>query len=110
MEATKRYVATLEKQVLVYESGFQSGGTNQPPPGIQGQVIVVSTNWNFVIVDMLPEGNLIPLTDLNVQRDSKFIGKVRVSEIMKSQRFAVAEILQDWKQKTPIATGDYVFY
>jgi hypothetical protein len=58
---------------------------------------------------MLPEAGLIPMTDLTVQREDKLVGKVRVSEIRKEQRIAVAEVLSEYFQLMPVK-GDVVFY
>jgi hypothetical protein len=106
LEATKRYAEKLERELAVRQVG---GVTNAPPPGLQGQIVFVNTNWNFVVVDVLPEGRLYSLTDLTIQRKDKLVGKVRVSEVISDRNFAVAEILPDWAQSAP-QKGDYVFY
>jgi hypothetical protein len=103
--ASTRYVQKLEKDLGDCLRGPSEGMT----PGLQGQIIVVNTNWNFVLVDMLPEAHLVPMTDLTVQRGDKLVGKVRVSEVIRDRRFAFGEILPDWQQ-VPVAAGDYVFY
>lgn len=107
LEATKRYVEKLQREL----AGCMSGGsdTNTPPPGIRGQIVVVNTNWNFVVMDVIPDTKVIPLTDLTVQRADKLVGKVRVSAVVADRNFAVGEILPDWQQAAP-AKGDYVFY
>jgi uncharacterized coiled-coil protein SlyX len=109
LDATKNYVKKLEKELAIVRRGGGDGGSNAPPPGIQGQILAVNDRWNFVVMDVLPQGHMYPLTDLTVQRDSQLIGKVRVSEVLTEQNFAVGEILRDWQQ-TPVAVGDYVFY
>ena len=104
--ATKRYVEKLQKELAVCQGG---GDTNTPPPGLQGQIVFVNTNWNFVVVDVMPQGKVVPLTDLIIQRNDKLVGKVRVSEVLADRNFAVGEILSDWAQSSP-EKGDYVFY
>lgn len=106
MEATKRYVEKLQKDLESCLRGPTEGGQT---PGLQGQVLVVNTNWNFVVVDILPDAKLTPMTDLTVQREDKLVGKVRISEVIRDRRFAFGEVLPDWQQ-LPIAKGDYVFY
>ncbi len=107
LDATKRYVEKLQKDLAVCQGG---GDTNAPPPGLQGQILLVNTNWNFVVVDVLPPpAKIIPLTDLTIQRKDKLIGKLRVSEVIADRNFAVGEILLDWQQSPP-KKGDYVFY
>jgi hypothetical protein len=107
LEATKRFVEKLQKDLASMMHGFSE--SNAPPPGLQGRIVVVNTNWNFVVMDMIPEGRMIPLSDLTVQRNDKLVGKIRVSEVLAEQRFAFGEILMDWQQM-PVAKGDYVFY
>lgn len=107
LEATKRFVEKLQKDLASCLHG--PSDSNAPPPGLQGRILVVNTNWNFVVMDMMAEARMIPLTDLTVQRNDKLVGKIRVSEVMAEQRFAFGEILMDWQQ-LPVAKGDYVFY
>lgn len=107
LEATKRFVEKLQKDLASIMHGFTE--SNAPPPGLQGQILIVNTNWNFVVMDIMPEGRMIPMTDLTIQRADKLVGKVRISEVMMERRFAFGEILMDWQQ-VPIAKGDYVFY
>lgn len=107
LEATKRFVEKLQKELATITQGFSD--SNAPPPGLQGRILVVNTNWNFVIMDMMAEARMIPMTELTVQREDKLVGKVRVSEVLMEQRFALGEILVDWQQ-LPLVKGDYVFY
>ncbi len=107
LTATKRFVEKLQKDLATCLHG--PSDSNAPPPGLQGKILVVNTNWNFVVMDMTAEARMIPLTDLTVQREDKLVGKVRVSEVMMEQRFAFGEILGDWQQM-PLSKGDYVFY
>lgn len=105
---SKRYIKKLEKDLAVCYSGA-SGETNALPPGLRGEVLYVNTNWNFVVMDLVPDTKVLPLTDLTVQRDAALVGKIRVSEVMLDRNFAFGEVLSDWQQM-PVAKGDYVFY
>ena len=107
-DAHKRRIKDLEKELVVVK-GVMSGGTNALPPGLRGQVLFINTNWNFVVMDLIPEARVFPLTDLTIQREDKLVGKVRVSEVIEDRNFAFGEILSDWA-KIPVAKGDYVFY
>lgn len=106
IDAGKRYITKITKELEMMKG---SGGTNALPSGVQGHVAVMNSNWNFVVIDMLPDSNLMLMTDLTVQRNEQLVGKVRVSEIRKDQRIAVAEVLPDYQQMVP-AKGDVVFY
>ncbi|MEI6515873.1 MAG: hypothetical protein WCO77_07845 [bacterium] len=106
IEAGKRYIVKVERELKACMGQFD---TNNLPKGIQGQITVVSSNWNFVVMDILPESSMIPLTDLVVQRDNIFVGKIRVSEVRREQRVALGEILMDYQQVPPLR-GDTVLY
>ena len=106
IDAGKRYIAKIEKEMKLI---IGASSTNTLPSGVQGHIAIMNTNWNFVVIDMLPDAGPIPMTDLTVQRKDKLVGKVRVSEIRKEQRVAVAEILPEYSQLVP-AKGDVVFY
>ena len=106
IEAGKRYIQKLEKDLKVCQGQYD---TNSLPKGLQGQITVVNSNWNFVVMDILPDSAMIPLTDLTVQRESKLVGKIRISEVRRDQRVALGEILPEYQQMPP-ASGDNVFY
>ena len=106
IDAGKRRIAQIEKELKLIQG---IGSTNALPGGMQGHVVVMNTNWNFVVIDMLPDSALIPMTDLTVQRKDQLVGKVRISEIHKEDRVAVAEVLPEYQQMIP-AKGDVVFY
>ncbi len=105
IEATKRYIEKLQKDL----DSCLRGPAEDQTPGLKGQVVVVNTNWNFVVIDVLPDAKLVPMTELRVQREDKLVGKVRVSEVLRDRHFAFGEILPDWEQ-LPVAKGDNVFY
>lgn len=107
LAATKRFVDKLQKDLVQCLRG--PSDTNAPPPGLQGKILVVSTNWNFVLMDMTADSRMMPMTDLTVQRENKLVGKVRVSEVLHEQRFAFGEILGEMQQM-PLSKGDLVFY
>ena len=106
IEAGKRYIVKLQKELKVCQGQFD---TNALPHGIQGQITVVNTNWNFVVMDILPDSGMIPMTDLTIQRQDKLVGKIRISEVRRDQRVALGEILMDYQQLPPLR-GDNVFY
>ncbi len=106
IEQGKRYIAKVELELKACKG---QSDTNNLPRGIQGQITVVNTNWNFVVMDILPDSSMVPLTDLTVQRENIFVGKIRVSEVRREQRVALGEIMMDYQQVTPLR-GDTVLY
>ncbi len=106
VDAGKRYIAKMNKEIAQMKGAL---GTNALPVGVQGHVTLMNSNWNFVVIDMLPESTILPMTDMTVQRNDQLVGKVRISEIRKDQRMAVGEVLPEFQQMVPIK-GDVVFY
>ena len=107
VEATKRYVDKLQAELDACVRG--TSDTNAVVPGLQGEVVVVNTNWSFVVVDILPEAKVMPMSELTINRGAKLVGKVRVSAVLRDHHFAFGEILPQWLQM-PITKGDYAFY
>jgi uncharacterized coiled-coil protein SlyX len=106
IEAGKRYITKIEREL---KTCLGQNDTNNLPRGVQGQISVVNTNWNFVVMDILPDSGLVPLSDLTVQREDKLVGKIRISEVRREQRIALGEILLEYQQSVP-ARGDVIFY
>jgi hypothetical protein len=106
IEAGKRYIAKVEREL---KSCLGQSDTNALPRGVQGQISVVNTNWNFVVMEILPDSGIVPLSDITVQRADQFVGKVRISEVRRDLRIALGEILMEYQQKVPVR-GDTVFY
>ncbi len=77
------------------------------PPGLKGRILVVSPEWNFVILDIGSDKGLGRNVEMLVHRDDELIGKVRISAVEKD--LAIAEILDDWQQR-PIREGDHVLF
>lgn len=90
-------------------------------PGPKGKVAAVNPNWNFVVLelsdDFLQElaqykGPAAPEPDLLIKRAGKeeeFITKVKLTQIKKSRKLGIADILTDWQQKQ-IQVGDIVSF
>lgn len=66
--------------------------------GRQGVILHVDPAWNFVIFSIAPGSldKIVPEAELLVHRGTKFLGKVRVTNV--ESHLAVANILSDWQQ------------
>lgn len=105
LEATKRYIERLQQQA----AGAGGSGSSLLSLGLKGLVLDVNPTWNFVVLDVFPDAQLMPTTELTVQRQDRLVGKVRVTLVRRDQGLAVAEVLPDWSQM-PVSKGDLVFY
>jgi len=74
------------------------------------QFIVMQTDQEFVdeLLKVTTEG-LLPLVDLIIKRDGKFVSKVRIKQLNQRDKLVICDILIDWQQG-PIEVDDEIFY
>ncbi len=77
------------------------------PPGTKGNVLAVDPKWNFVVLDLGADKQMLEGGVLMVHRNSQLVGKVRISEVMPHR--CVATVLPGWKLGD-IEEGDQVLY
>ncbi len=101
-------VATLEKVIQDLESKDGLPGTAQRiPVGTMGRILVVNSDWNFVVLDIGSEQGLVPNAEMLIHRKDQLVGKVRISSVEKNM--SVAEIMTDWARQS-VNEGDYVLF
>ena len=85
------------------------GVTSDPelPQGTKGNIVAVDPKWNFVVLDIGKDKGLLERGVLLVHRDSKYIGKVRISEVLDKR--AIANVMAG-TALTEIQEGDQVLY
>lgn len=104
-------VSALEKQVedlgkeLEAKAVLERDGN--PFKGLAGKVIEVNEEWNFIVIDVGAEDNLVESAVALVHRADQLLGKVRVSQV--DEGMAVADILLDWR-KGSIQIGDSIAF
>lgn len=77
------------------------------PPDTKGHVLVVDPKWNFVVLDLGSDKQMLEGGILMVHRNSKLVGKVRIREVMANR--CVANVLPGWTLGD-IEEGDQVIY
>lgn len=75
-------------------------------PPVNGKVLVVDPKWNFVVLDIGQKEALRRNGVLMISRDSKLIGKVRISRVEADR--SIANVLPGWNL-VEIREGDQVF-
>ncbi len=84
------------------------GGPTAPPmPGVKGAIMVVDPKWNFVVVNVGEKDGALVDGELMVHRDSKLVGKVKISSVLPDR--CVANIMAGW-QLAEIHEGDQVLW
>lgn len=77
------------------------------PTGTKGTIVAVDPKWNFVIIDLGKDKEMLEGGVLMVHRNSQLVGKVRIREVMEHR--SVANVLPGWKLGE-IEEGDQVLY
>lgn len=77
------------------------------PEGLKGKVLVVDPKWEFVVLNIGQNEGVLKDGIMMVHRDSKLVGKVRVTEVMPEK--SIANIMPGWRLGD-IQEGDEVLY
>jgi len=77
------------------------------PTGLKGRVLAVDPKFDFVVLDIGDDQGAKERGEMMVNRQGKFIGKVRISSVQKDR--CVATIMPGWK-RGEIMEGDQVIY
>lgn len=84
----KREIERLKKASLV-DSGAGARGMD---PNLQGNVVQVNNDWNFVILD-IGSDKVREKTTMLVARGDKLLGRVQISKVY--PRFSIADVLPE---------------
>lgn len=79
----------------------------QMPRGLNGKIVVVNPDWNFVVLDIGTREGLVKNAYMLVHRSDRLIGKVRIMDAR--EHMAIADIQREWAS-APLQEGDRVLY
>jgi predicted nuclease with TOPRIM domain len=96
---------TLEAEKKLLQQMVRSKQTGELPDGIEGRVMAVNEDWNFVVLDIGEKQGLVQNARMVVYRGNNLIGRVKIASV--EPTVAVADILPEWKQAR-IQEGDVV--
>lgn len=78
-------------------------------PGISGTILAVNQAWNFVVLSLGDRQGVVPNAEMLVQRDGRFLGRIRVTSVEPST--SIADILvRTVPRGFSIMPGDRVVY
>lgn len=77
------------------------------PPGTKGKVVAVDPKYDFVVIDIGANQQLVPGANMLVNRDGKLVAKVKITRVEPNR--AIANIIPEWKQED-VVEGDQVVY
>jgi hypothetical protein len=77
------------------------------PAGTKGNVVAVDPKWNFVVLDIGADKEMLEGGVLMVHRNSQLVGKVRIREVLANR--SIASPVPGWKLGD-VEEGDQVLY
>ncbi|MEM6885942.1 MAG: hypothetical protein AAF571_13020 [Verrucomicrobiota bacterium] len=77
------------------------------PLELSGKIVAMNKAWNFVVLDVGEQNQLVEGVDLTVYRGDALVGKVRTVSV--DTETAIADILPEWTQ-AEIQIGDQVLF
>jgi chromosome segregation ATPase len=89
--------------IVVNSNGAVNNNPGTINPGINGKVVSINPENNFVIVDLGEKSGVNVGDSLSVYRDSKYIGKLEVIQVRKD--ISAADIKDQWAK---IQVGDVI--
>lgn len=75
------------------------------PKNIKGEIVAVEPKWDFVVLNIGSDKELVPRAQLLVSRNGKLVAKLRIVTVEPNR--AIANILPEWKQ-AEVRVGDVV--
>jgi len=97
----------LEETIKQLEAELGPDPTHVVPKGLKGKIVALNPFWNFVVIDIGLENDLVAGTDMLVHRDDRLIGKIRITNV--KDNMSIGDIVNDWEQ-SPIREGDDVLF
>jgi len=91
--------ALLGREMAKYKSKYEElVGVNPyvpEPAGLHGKVLVVDPKWDFVVLSIGDDQNVVEDGEMLVSRDGKLVAKVIIRSIQKDR--CIANIVPGWK-------------
>lgn len=102
-------IATLNKKAKQLEDELADYRDPQRivylPSNLKGQVVVSDPKWDFVVLNVGEDQQVVPKGELLVNRNGRLVAKVKVTSVQKDR--CVANVLPGWKLGE-ILEGDQV--
>jgi len=77
------------------------------PLGLKGKILAVDPKYDFVVLDIGKDKNVLERGEMLVNRSGKLIAKVRIVSVNENR--CIANVLPGWKQ-SDVMEGDQVLY
>jgi hypothetical protein len=87
---------------------YEGDDTDPPlPAGTKGKVVAVDPKYDFVVLDIGANQQLVEGAKMLVNRDGRLVAKVKITRVEPNR--SIANIIPEWKQDD-VVEGDQVVY
>jgi hypothetical protein len=105
-ESLQKAYDELYEDWIVATTGKGTGGGVDADIDISGQVLVVSAEWNFVVIDKGSLHELKPNVLLLVHRNTEPVGKILIKKV--EEEMSIGEIVQAWEGRTLVEGDEFI--
>ncbi|MCE9614587.1 MAG: hypothetical protein K8T26_09945 [Lentisphaerae bacterium] len=125
-------ITSQRQQIADLKKGSGPGGTGMATAGIikmeagqKGRVVSVNSDWGYVVLQLddvalaeidtmreaMTKANTpgFPSVELFLKRGDTYVSKIKLVQIKRDQKLAVADVLVDWQQAA-VKAGDIAFF
>jgi len=88
---TRSLVRATNQLALLVDQEFKV----KLPEGLKGTVVVSDPKWDFVVLDIGEDQNVLEKGELLINRDGKLVAKVRIFRVEKNR--SIANVVSGWK-------------
>ena len=88
LKAAQAKADSAEKQVSSLEADASRRAANALKPGLEGRILVVNPNWNFVVLNIGDRQGVVSGASMIVKRGGAAIGKVKITSVEPSTSIA----------------------
>jgi len=88
LKAAQAKADGAEKQISSLEADASRRAANSLKPGLEGRILVVNPNWNFVVLNIGDRQGVVSGASMIVKRGGAAIGKIRITSVEPSTSIA----------------------
>lgn len=108
LKALQSKAEDAEKKVTALEADAARRASGVARPGLEGRILAVNPNWNFVVLSIGDRQGVVSGASLIVKRGASLVGKLKVTSVEPST--SIADIQAGGAKGAVIQPGDIVIF
>ncbi|XHR29061.1 MAG: hypothetical protein ACFUZC_00560 [Chthoniobacteraceae bacterium] len=108
LKAAQAKADAAEKQASSLEADATRRASTALRPGLEGRILVVNPNWNFVVLNIGDRQGVVSGASMVIKRGGSVIGRVRITSVEPST--AIADIQPGSTKGLSVQPGDVVIF